>query len=409
MDERERFGQYLARLRRAAGMSQRELADVLCQLSGTQSVTRSEVSRYERGTRLPEIWLPFIAEALHTPLPGLQRAAATARWPEPQPEPAPGIADFLPDDGALTAPAAGGRRLGATTVREVMHRVHALRLADDVMYGRDLLAPATRELKRVMQLYRDSSVTDEIGRNLLTAIGELAQIAGWIASDAGQTRQAEQIYRVGMSAAHSAGDATLAGNILGSLAYQVANVGDPAEAVTMAQAALDDAGEQAPPRARALYFDRLAWAHAQAGQAQPAMRALGEAGQSLAHNANEEDPAYLYWVNADELRIMEARVFTELHRPLRAVPLLTDVLGQYAATHTRELALYRSWLAVALADANEPEESAAEAERVISLSADTASDRTAERTRVILRRLQEFADVPEVRTLLAEHDHLLTA
>lgn len=106
---------------------------------------------------------------------------------------------------------------------------------------------------------------------------------------------------------------------------------------------------------------------------------------------------------------MDARVFTELHRPLRAVPLLTDVLSQYDATHAREMALYLSWLVVALADANEPEEAAAAALKVLELSDRVASDRAAERSRVVLRHLRLFGDVPEIRALLDEHGHLLTA
>lgn len=137
---------------------------------------------------------------------------------------------------------------------------------------------------------------------------------------------------------------------------------------------------------------------------QQAMRALGEAGQALSEDSEgAESPAWLYWVDAGELKVMESRVYTELHRPLRAVPLLREVLSGYDATHTREMALYLSWLAVALTDANEPEEAAGVAERVISLGSDTPSDRVAERVRVIRGRLQEYAEVPEVAALLAEH------
>ncbi|WP_323180863.1 hypothetical protein [Streptomyces sp. NBC_01142] len=131
------------------------------------------------------------------------------------------------------------------------------------------------------------------------------------------------------------------------------------------------------------------------------MRALGEAGAALAGDSEgTESPAYLYWVDAGELQVMESRVYTELRRPLRAVPLLRDVLGRYDATHTRELALYLSCLAVAYADANEAAEAAATAERGVSLSADVTSERTAERVRVVLARLAEYADVPEVRAVL---------
>ncbi|WP_229348274.1 hypothetical protein [Streptomyces sp. UNOB3_S3] len=40
------------------------------------------------------------------------------------------------------------------------------------------------------------------------------------------------------------------------------------------------------------------------------------------------------------------------------------------------------------------------AERIIALSADLASDRTAERIKVVFSRLADFRDVPEVRGLL---------
>ncbi|GAA3306907.1 hypothetical protein GCM10020295_64360 [Streptomyces cinereospinus] len=276
-----------------------------------------------------------------------------------------------------------------------------------MLAGGDLIRPALRDLRRAVKLYRENTFSGEVGRQLLRQIGELAQIAGWIASDAGQHAEAERIYRLGISAARQAEDHTLAGNIAGSLAYQLSNTGRESEGVTLAQAALHDAGSDAPPKARALYLDRVAWAHTKAGgieHGQQAMRALGEAGQALSEDSpGTESPAYLYWVDAGELRVMESRVYTELHRPLRAVPLLREVLSAYDATHTREMALYLSWLAVALADANEPEEAAAVAERVISLGADTPSERVAERVRVILSRLQEYAEVPEVAALLAGH------
>lgn len=293
------------------------------------------------------------------------------------------------------------------TVGELQQRVHGLRLADDVLAGGDLIRPALRDLRRAVKLYRESTYTSEVGRQFLGNIGELAQIAGWIASDTGRHEEAERIYRLGISAARQAEDHTLAGNIAGSLAYQLSNTGRENEGLTLARAALHDAGSHAPPKARALYLDRVAWAHTKAGgteNGQQAMRALGEAGQALSEDSEgTESPAYLYWVDAGELRIMESRVYTELHHPLRAVPLLRNVLSEYDATHTREMALYLSWLAVALADANEPEEAAVVTERVMSLGADTPSGRVAERVRVILSRLQEYADVPGVAALLAEH------
>lgn len=398
------IGANIRRLREERGWSQARLAREVCRAAGVigEPVGRQEISRWETGKRTPREWLPFVAAALGIPVGALKEPRELAGPPLPT------LADFLPAEDPLK-PLSGrtGRRIGMDAVDELQQRVHGLRLADDVLAGGDLIRPALRDLRRAVKLHRESTYTSEVGRQLLRQIGELAQIAGWIASDAGQHAEAERIYRLGISAARQAEDHTLSGNLAGSLAYQLSNTGREMEGLTLAQAAFRDSQAEAPPKARALYLDRVAWAHTKVGGAengQQAMRALGEAGQALSEDSEgTESPAYLYWVDAGELRVMESRVYTELHRPLHAVPLLREVLSAYDATHTREMALYLSWLAVALADANEPEEAAAVAERVISLGAGTPSERVAERVRVILSRLREYADVPEVAALLAEH------
>jgi tetratricopeptide (TPR) repeat protein len=295
-----------------------------------------------------------------------------------------------------------GRRVGMSTAADLAARAHGLRLADDVIAGGDLLAPAFRELDAAIRLYRETTHTEEVGRALLAIIAEMAQIAGWIASDAGRHDQAERAYRLGVSAAREAQDTTLAGNLAGSLAYQLSNTGQEDTGLSLAQAALEEAGPDAPGRTRALYLDRVAWAHTKTGQSQQAMRALGQAHEALTDDADEA-PTWAYWVSAEELDVMDARVYTELHKPLRAVPLLQEVLSRYDATHTRELALYLSWLAVALADANEPEEAAGTARRMLDLNSDLTSDRTARRAHVVLAKLEPFRSVPEVREVLDEH------
>jgi transcriptional regulator with XRE-family HTH domain len=404
-NRRKQFGAYLASMRRKAKMSRRQLAERLCTLSRVTTITRNEISPWERGKRIPESWLPFIGRALGLPIAELEQAAAYARGDSPDWDTlsaAETLGQLLPPEEHLLGPLTthGGRRIGAETVDRLAGRVHGLRLADDVLAGGDLIAPAFRELNAAVRLYRETSHTEEVSRALLVQIGELAQIAGWIASDAGQHERAEQANRLGISAAREARDRGLVGNLAGSLAYQLSNTGQEAEGVALARAAHEEAGQDVHPAARALSLDRLAWAHAQVGEAQSAMRALGEAHDALTTDSTEEAPGWAYWVSDEELRVMDARVYTELRRPLRAVPLLTAVLDQYTTSHTREFALYLSWLAVALVDANEPEEAAATAARVLDLSADVASERTAERSRVVLAKLEAFRDVPEAREVL---------
>ncbi|MEU7046026.1 helix-turn-helix transcriptional regulator [Streptomyces varsoviensis] len=392
------IGPNIRRLRLARGWSQSDLARRVCRAAGLQTapVGRQEISRYEVGKRVPREWLPVIATVL-----GVTVQDLTAEY-QPPDLPLPSLDDYLPaGDPLASLRGRRGQRIGAERVDNLRQRVHGLRLADDVLAGGDLIRPALRELRSAIRLYREKSHTADVGIALLSQIGEVAQIAGWIASDAGQHDEAERIYRLGFGAAQQAGDTTLAGNLAGSLAYQMTNTGREAEGSRLARAALKEAGTDAPAKARALYLDRVAWAYSKTGDAQPAIRALGEAGEALTRADGEpEAPAYLYWVDEGELQIMESRVYTELRRPLRAIPLLRDVLSRYDATHQRELTLYLSWLAIALADANEPEEAASVMERVLTLSTQVSSERTASRVQVVLNRLEEYRDVPQVRAVL---------
>ncbi|MFI8349285.1 helix-turn-helix domain-containing protein [Streptomyces sp. NPDC085596] len=409
---RREFGAYLARLRRHSGRSQPQLAAALCVASGTQSITRNEVSRWERGARVPDTWLPFLAAVFGVPLWELEQAAAYARGDTlaALPGVAATLADLMRNGDALEPLAAPcGRRIGATTVEGLTARVHGLRLADDVLTGGDLIAPAFRELRAAVRLYRESEHSENTGHGLLTQIGELGQIAGWIASDAGRGTEAERVYRLGISAARQAGDGVLVAQLAGSLGYHLSNNGREREGLQLTQAAVAEAGPDAPAVTRALFLDRLAWAHTLAEEAQPALRALGKAHAAMNTTDGPPAPSWAYWVSHEELEIMDARVFTELRRPLRAVPLLQDVLGRYDATHAREVALYRSWLAMALADANEPEQAAEEARKVIDTSGDLSSERTATRARAVLHRLKEYEDVPEAREVLTDYGHLLLA
>ncbi|RXS69717.1 XRE family transcriptional regulator [Streptomyces sp. TM32] len=399
----------IRRLRKGRGWSQDRMAEKLNEVARdlptlglNASLGRQDVYRWEAGKRKPREWLPVLATVLGVSRGELE-AATTVEEATAPPEPRT-VDDFLPPGDPFAPLVDGlGRRIGQSTVVDLANRVHGLRLADDVVYGRDLIGRARRDLRSAVDLYRMTTHAEAVGRDLLRAIAELAQIVGWVASDAGEYAEAEKVYRLGLSAAQTAGDGTLAGQLLGTLAYQVANQGDCREAVDMAVAAVDAAGPDAPPRARALFLDRAAWAHTRADRPQEAIQALGKAHEALTDEHGADEPDWTYWVSVEELEVMDSRVYTELHRPLRAVPLLTQVLDRYDTTHTRELALYLSWLAVAYADANEAEEAAATAERMLALSTGGASERTADRARVVLESLKPFRKVPEVAALLGEY------
>lgn len=224
-----------------------------------------------------------------------------------------------------------GRRVGVAPVGKVERRVAQLRRMDDFVAGGDLHELVERELRATAALLRDAAHGEAVGRRLLVAIGELCQLARWATGDAGDHPRAAHYYSVGVRAAHAAGDAPLAGNLVSTLAYQVSNVGNRREAVLLARTALTGARHQATPTTRALFHERVAWANARCGDLRQMERARGAAEAAYEHRVASDDPEWVYWLDEDELNIMAGRCHVELGVADRAVSLLSGALATTSA------------------------------------------------------------------------------
>jgi transcriptional regulator with XRE-family HTH domain len=76
----ESISELIKWVRERRGISQRELAESLVEASGRDTVTRGDISRWERGKRIPtNHWLGWLSRVLEVPLPALQYAASVAR------------------------------------------------------------------------------------------------------------------------------------------------------------------------------------------------------------------------------------------------------------------------------------------------------------------------------------------
>ncbi|WP_326677709.1 tetratricopeptide repeat protein [Streptomyces sp. NBC_01237] len=97
---------------------------------------------------------------------------------------------------------------------------------------------------------------------------------------------------------------------------------------------------------------------------------------------------------------MTGRCWTELGRPLRAVPVLADALGRYPDDHARDKSLYLSWLADAYFTASEIEQAAETVDRALALAHGIASTRPRQRIAPLLDRLRPHAQIGVVRDVL---------
>jgi transcriptional regulator with XRE-family HTH domain len=96
----ESLGELLARVRQASGRTQLRVAEALCASAGWPTVTRHEVARWERGTRIPAgYWLAHLAVVLGVDVLELEQAAARSRQTRGS-HAAPAAVNHAPQGGA---------------------------------------------------------------------------------------------------------------------------------------------------------------------------------------------------------------------------------------------------------------------------------------------------------------------
>jgi tetratricopeptide (TPR) repeat protein len=406
-------------------------------VAGWVGITQAQLSRIESGPPIKDLErLIEWARVLHIPtsllwfkLPEQRLAQAPEEPAQPRSEDGPvgsyplaskraaSVLDMVTSDDALVATPAlavrlahewlvteppqivetrAGRQIGEGLTRTVEQRVEQLRHMDDFIGGNDLYALVAKELRTTVSILKEAGYSEMLGKRFLTAVGELCQLAGWTAADAGLPVMAQRYYAAGIHAAHEADNAALAANLISSLSYLYSNVGNLGEAVLLAHTAYAGARHRASAATQALLQERIAWAHARAGELRQTQRALDEAELAYEHRNPADDPPWVYWLDRDEIDVMAGRCYTELHRPRQAEPLLRSVLDHYSEDRVRESVLYTSWLAEGYVQAEDIDQAAAQATRALILSTRVNSSRSRERVQFLRRRL---AGAPHARSV----------
>jgi transcriptional regulator with XRE-family HTH domain len=418
----------LAARRKVVGLSQEDLGEVL-------GVHPQTVAAWEQGRATPRPWYrTLLAEALRVEMEELEHLLATeTSVGTPRGAPVMSMAtewdrtsaarladatageerslvgvdaavrlvhEWLVVEPPQSVEMGAGRRVGARLAAATAERVDRLRHLDDYLAGADLEAAVGRELVVTSAVVRDASYSDQVGTQLLGSLGDLCQLAGWVAVDAGCDRRACHLYAIGLSAAHAAGDAPLAGQLVSSLAYLLASQSRSADAVLLAESALAGSRSEATATTRALFLERVAWAHARMGARGATERALGGVEEAFGRRTPSDDPPWTYWLTPEEIDVMAGRCYVELGLPLRAIPILERSVAAYDEERPREAALYMSWLAEAHLQSGDVEQAAAQAGHVLDLTHRTASARTVARVRHLCSVLRPHRGVPEVSEFL---------
>ncbi|KAB7835520.1 Tat pathway signal protein [Streptomyces mobaraensis] len=139
--------------------------------------------------------------------------------------------------------------------------------------------------------------TEQVRREMFTAGGEMAYLAGWTAFDASEHGLAQQYFALALRLAAEADDAPLAGHILRAMAHQAVDLHHTNAAVDLADASLQQGRyAQAGPREKALLGVVHARALAVAGRKDDALAACLRAEDDLSNaRAGDDEPGRVWF------------------------------------------------------------------------------------------------------------------
>ena len=304
---------------------------------------------------------------------------------------------------SLTSTLRSGSRIPAGLADRLPPMIAELRRMDDVAGGGAMLSLAQQEFSWVTALLNRATYDEATGRKLYAALAELGQLAGWAAYDDGQYGLAQRYCIIALRAAHSAGDRPLGAHILGCMAQQSTQQGNPTEAVTLSETALAGAGHGAPASLLAVLYERQAEGLARLHEARACMVAIDKAQTLVERMQPSDNPPWLYWVSRASFLLCSGRALTKLDRADRAVPLLEEgaqLLGDIYP-RDRQLALIR--LAEALVRPGEQQDMEAAAHhgmKAIWIAESLTSGRGVQRIRELEQQMAPHATLPAARDFM---------
>ena len=287
----------------------------------------------------------------------------------------------------FTAPAAerpsrvAGEEVSSAMVRVLAERVQQLRRLDDVQGGPMLLDWIKQDLRWAASLASTAAYDQETGATLFGVLAELAQLAGWVATDLGQRALGQRYLLSGLRFAHIAGATELATAIVSCISYLALWMDSPADAVKLIRMARQRSTGQASSATASLLASREARAYASSGATAECALAL-EAAASLFDGQSASPiplPSWAYWVTEAVLVADAGRSWLEAGVPGKAIPLLQSGLRLFGDSQPRNRLLHGLSLAQAMLLTRQVDGAIHATDQALTLTAGQDSDRVRSR------------------------------
>ncbi|GAA2451800.1 hypothetical protein GCM10010191_82570 [Actinomadura vinacea] len=262
-------------------MSQAQLAERLCVITGTYTLDRHYISRWERGKRKPVDWLPALAVALEVGLDVLEEAAAR-----------PNVQRLALTDPAHQAAALAERRhIDSSLAADLSQLLAANRRLEDRVGSATIKETVTEQTVIATRLAAEARGPDRAA--MVTAAAGWEQFTGWLHASTGDHPTAIAHYRAALELAQEVGDHDMAATALSMRGHVAWMAGHTGPMIGLSQAAQRDAG-RISPTVLALNVQQEARGHAIEGDHYRMEAGLDRAADLVARADSHPDSQYFY-------------------------------------------------------------------------------------------------------------------
>lgn len=209
-------------------------------------------------------------------------------------------------------------------IASIRTRMQELLALDAQVGGDETSTQALRLFRSVHRRIGVSSCSKRLRRELYAAVGELAEIAGWLFYDADQQDAMRRINQEALYYLRWAGHRSLELLTLQNMSMQAEYLNRPSEALNIVSSVLET--DRLSHRVESLFLARGAHALAQQQQRAEAVRTFQKAQALFLDGLRDDDPGWAWWVNECQFAWFEARMWAELGRHDKSAELFAEAL-----------------------------------------------------------------------------------
>jgi transcriptional regulator with XRE-family HTH domain len=301
---------------------------------------------------------------------------------------------------ALTNPTS----MNDTIVRELEARAAGFHRLEEIVSAQALYKALATHIREVSTLLSGtgSDPKDEFRQRLIVVAGESSVLAGWLASDMGDSAAARNFYDTATKAAKEAGDPGIAACALAYRSYIPSTKGANGRARVLLAEALENVSERVSPATVAWIAARHAEESANLGDTSQALRSWGRAEEAFSIADPDEDRVWTRFLDEDRFDSYRIATYSRAGKLDEAQEVAAAVLSRLTQPDRKKAAIILEDIATAHLARGSFNDASRIAQNGLTVLRETEFAMWLPKFEAIAKGLLRWQNQPKVRSYLEE-------